>query len=173
MSLEFELLSITNEYRDLKSNPELSFYGYCHVRRFKQAYGSPVQINLRSQELFWWNPLESYQSIDIIGTLINAIDPLELTETFGRLLFPAPKPTDFSFGFKQSGQYKAILKLHYWDDDLWEELRLPKPDQPLPDTSSLEDFPPPGKEVSPTPTEPYSEPYNRETGDFGESDPFV
>lgn len=173
MALKIEVLSIKNEYRDLTSNPELSFYGYCHTRRFKVPYGAPVQMNLRTQELFWWNPLEPYQNIDIIGTFVNAVDPLDLTEVFGRLLFPAPKVTDFSFGFRQEGQYRATLTMIYWNDAIWEDLRLPKPDQPLPNTGSLLNTPVPGKTVSPTPVEPYSQPYNRVTGDFGESDPVV
>lgn len=171
VKMDFRVIYIQQEYQSLWTNPELGFYGYVHARQNKTPIGSPVPLHHRYQQVFYWNPPEPYQQLEIIGTLINLGQFLGSPFQFGRLFFAGPTVTDFSFGFKVDGRYTATITIGYWNEGTWESLGVPRPEQDVPNPEAVEAIDPnPGKQNG-DPNTPIDQPYNPENNDFGENVP--
>src|SRR5688500_5739563 len=104
-----DVMDVSNESRSVWTNPELSFYGYAHTRRFKQPFGSPVQLNLRNQVFFTWYPQENIQ---IINQRLAMSSILALPRNVALALpcyLVAAVVNDFSFGFQTTGKYTRTV----------------------------------------------------------------
>lgn len=170
LKVTFKVVFIEPEYRSLWTNPELGFYGYAHARRNKVPYGSPIPLNLREQEIFYWNCPEHYTQLETIGTIVNLARLIGTSFEFGRLYFPAPVISDFSFGFKVAGRYTVKIDIGYWLESTWPDLGFTAPIQDLPNPDLTEGTDPtPGRQLG-DPNAPLSPVYDPTTNDFGESD---
>jgi hypothetical protein len=169
---DFKVISVKNESRSLWTNPELSFYGYAHARVKKQSYGSPVQLNQRSQTFFLWHPSTQYAQIENVTSIVYVGTALGFSIEDARMHFPGPIISDFSFGFQKPGRYEVSITIGYWNPSVWQELDIPRPEQNLPDPNSLKDLPPPSDVPLGDPLTPLSPSYVS-GGDYGESDPLA
>src|SRR5687768_316073 len=116
-----DVMDVSNESRSVWTNPELSFYGYAHTRRFKQPFGSPVQLNLRNQVFFTWYPQENIQ---IINQRLAMRSILALQGNVAEVppwYLVSPCVTDFSFGFQKTGKYKITVRVGYFDSAIFDE----------------------------------------------------
>lgn len=171
MDVTFKVIDVSNEYQTLWSNPEIGFYGYVHARKEKVPIGAAIALNQRKQEIFHWSDPQQHTQIEIIGTLISLGQFLGSTIQIGRIFFPSPTVTDFSFGFPVEGRYEVTIKLSYWKEQRWPDANIPRPYQTLPDPEDVKNIDPgPGRELG-DPETPISPPYTETGEDFGESTP--
>lgn len=167
---EIDVLDATNESRTLWSNPELSFYGYCHIRSFKQSLGNPVQINQRNQVLFQWFPLENVASINgsqVFNNLLGAISAT-LTEPV-KVQLAGPLVTDFSFGFQKYGKFFVVVTIGYFNPAALPAAGVAEFLQPIPNPLDTETTDPSSYKDLGYPDVPVSPPYTEENNDYGES----
>ena len=169
---EVDVISTANETQTLWSNPELSFYGYCHVRTYKQSVGNPVQLNQRNQILFQWFPLESLVLVNVakftvlFSALISAGSDFPV-----KTYLPSPLITDLSFGFSRAGKFKVTVKIGYFKPDAFPDELLSDPVQEVPNPGDVEGVDPSQYKDLGDPNTPVSAPYRPGDEDFGESVP--
>lgn len=169
---EIDVVNTVNESRTLWSNPELSFYGYCHIRRFKQSVGNPVQINQRNQILYQWFPQEN---IDIINTVSQTVLLLSLltlvTSEPLKLWLVSPLITDLSFGFQRAGKFKVKVTIGYFNRSIFPPNATVDILQDVPSPSDTLNTDPSSYKDLGDPNTPVSAPYIPGNNDFGESTP--
>lgn len=169
---EIDVVATVNETQTLYSNPELSFYGYCHIRRFKQSIGSPVQINQRNQILHHWFPQENMILIDnarvveniFTGLLIPFVEPYKIYLT-------SPFVTDLSFGFQKAGKFRVKVSIGYFKRSAFPDPDISDPIQDVPNPEDVKNTDPSQYKDLGDPNTPVSPPYIPGSEDFGESTP--
>jgi hypothetical protein len=165
-----DVLDVSNESRNLWSNPELSFYGYAHTRRFKQPFGSPVQLNLRNQVFFTWFPQENIQIINGRIAMRTILSLQEVIEEAPPWYLSCPCITDFSFGFQKTGKYKITVRIGYFLGSLFQDDPAGPPGYYTPSPEDVKNTDPSDLQDLTDTGEPLSPPYIPSNGDFDESE---
>lgn len=167
---EIDVLDAANESRTLWSNPELSFYGYCHVRSYKQSIGNPVQINQRNQILYSWFPQENIGILNgsaLYASTLAAIG--NLTFEPAKIWLSSPLVTDFSFGFQKYGKFFVIVTIGYFKREVFPDESFADILQQVPNPLDTESTDPSSYKDLGYPEAPISPPYTEENNDYGES----
>lgn len=169
---EIDVLSADNETRTLWSNPELSFYGYCHIRRYKQSVGNPVQINQRNQVLFQWFPQENLGFVNDSRLLESFLIGLTVpfTQPY-KIYLSSPLITDFSFGFQKGGKFGVKVTIGYFKRSVFPDPDVADVLQDVPNPEDVKNTDPGTYKDLANPNAIPSPPYVPETDDYGESLP--
>lgn len=171
VTCECDVIFSPNESRTLWSNPELSFYGYCHARSFKQSVGNPVQINQRNQILFDWQPSNLHNWVNTVN-LFNLLDlATSILDPGPQLYLEGPQITDFSFGFPRGGRYAIKVKIWYVNPIYLPGGIVDQTSQPVPDPGLVRATNPIPYKDQGDPNTFTSPPYRPGDEDFGESEP--
>lgn len=170
VTCEVDVMSTVNESRTIWSNPEISFYGYCHIRRFKQSIGNPVQINQRNQVLFTWFPQDNFAQINSLKFFESFLVGLTVpfTEPY-KIYLSSPYVTDFSFGFQREGKFRVKVSIGYFNRSIFPDPDVSDVIQDVPNPSTVESTDPSQFKDLNDNGEPISAPYNVANNDYGES----
>lgn len=172
VKVEIDVISTVNETRTLWSNPEVSFYGYCHIRSYKQSIGNPVQINQRNQVLFTWFPQDNVHTATQVNATLTLLQLLEAIVTEpNKIYLSSPLITDLSFGFQRDGKFRVRVTIGYFTEDAFPNNSLYEPVQFVPNPIDLETIDPSQYKDLGDPNIPVSPPYDQGSDDFGESNP--
>lgn len=171
---ECDVISTVNESRTMWSNPEIGFYGYCHVRYYKQSVGNPVQLNQRNQILHQWFPYENIVSINerqSYKRLQGLVEFPLVDENAWYLL--SPGVTDYTFGLQREGKIRVKVTIGYFDERLFVFDPYGPPIQDVPNPFAVGNIDPGQYKDLGDPLEPLSPPYRPDNLDFGESLPGI